>query len=222
MTKIRFTKDSFVFFEELVENNNREWFHAHKKDFQDKIERPLLDLLDMLSHRLSDAEVPLRGGAKTTFKMNRDVRFSADKSLYKTSISALLTPSGTKEEMGGVIYVSMDQAGGLAAAGWYKLPPKALKPLRQKIIEDETGFDRVRDALSKAGRVISANDTLSSMPRGFEAFGDHRHADIIKLKMLVLSENLPKSAFLKGDVVGRIEALARDAMPLLQFFRPAV
>ncbi|MEM7778020.1 MAG: DUF2461 family protein [Pseudomonadota bacterium] len=86
MTEVRFSKTASTFLGELSENNNREWFNAHKQDFVTHVERPFLDVLDALSARLSDAVVPLRGGSRTTFKMNRDVRFSADESPYKTAI----------------------------------------------------------------------------------------------------------------------------------------
>lgn len=123
--------------------------------------------------------------------------------------------------MGEALYAHMDQAGGFAAAGWYKLQPKALKPFRQKIINDAAGFDSVREAFTKAGRWLADNDTLNSMPRGFEDHSDHRHADVIKLKSPVLFESLPNSAFPSGEVAHRLETLARDAMPLLTFFRSA-
>ncbi|MEL6622095.1 MAG: TIGR02453 family protein [Pseudomonadota bacterium] len=221
MTKICFNKRAFSFFENLAENNNREWFNAHKDEFKSDVDTPFLELLEALSAQLADAKISFRGGPKTKFKMNRDVRFSNDKSPYKTAISALLTPSGTKDEMGGVLYVHMDRAGGLAAAGWYKLSPKMLKPMRQKMISDADEFDRVRAALSASGRTLSDHDTLSSMPRGFEAHSDHRHAEFVRLKSLILSENLPKSAFTSGDVIDRLEKLANDAMPLLRFFKSA-
>lgn len=84
------------------------------------MEGPFLDLLKALTERLSDAGVPLRGNPYAVFRMNRDMRFTEDKSPYRTSISAVLTPSGTKEEDGGLLYVQMDRKGlrgeGLARA----------------------------------------------------------------------------------------------------------
>lgn len=107
-----FQRGCLCVFDDLVANNTRAWSNVHKRDFRDKVERPRLDLLDVLSHRVTDTDVPLRGGPKPTFKMNQDVRFGTDKSPYNSAIFALLTPKGTKEEIGGIIYVSMDQSGG--------------------------------------------------------------------------------------------------------------
>ncbi|MEL6562954.1 MAG: TIGR02453 family protein [Pseudomonadota bacterium] len=214
-----FTEKSFEFFEELTENNNKEWFQAHKPDFKTYVEDPFLDLLEALTDRLSDAEVPLRGNPKTKFRMNRDLRFSEDKSPYKTSIAALLTPSGTKQEGGGVLYFHMDANGGFTGTGWHMLPPKALKPFRRAMVDQAETFDKVRKALSDSGRGFADDNSLKSMPRGFEDFDDHRHADAIKLKSLLVSEPLPKIAFTSSDVVDRVEKMARDAMPFLVWGR---
>ena len=214
-----FTAKSFAFLDGLAENNDRDWFHAHRDAFEAYVQGPFLDLLEELTGRLSDAEVPLRGNPKTMFRMNRDVRFSKDKSPYKTSIAALLTPSGTKLEGGGLLYVHMDRTGGFAGTGWHKLPPEALKPFRQAMIDDPDRFAGVRDALDGKGRALSDDDSLTAMPRGFEDHDDHRHADAIRLKSLILSEDLPKVAFTSGDVADRVEALARDAMPFLAWGR---
>ena len=219
MTKHGFTEKSFAFFEGLAENNNKEWFHDHKEDFKVHVEEPFLDLLEALTDRLADADVPLRGNPKTKFRMNRDVRFSEDKSPYKTSIAALLTPSGTKQEGGGVLYVHMDANGGFTGTGWHMLPPKALKPFRQTMVDEADAFDKVRKALADAGRGFADDHSLKSMPRGFEDYDDHRHADAIKLKSLLVSEPLPKVAFASGDVVDRVEKMARDAMPFLAWGR---
>lgn len=214
-----FTEKSFAFFEELAENNNKEWFHDHKPDFQTYVEEPFLDLLEALTERLEDADVPLRGNPKTKFRMNRDVRFSEDKSPYKTSIAAVLTPSGTKQESGGLLYVHMDANGGFTGTGWHNLAPKALKPFRAAMVEDAEGFDKVRKSLSDADRQFANDNSLTAMPRGFEDYDDHRHAEAIKLKSILISEDLPKVAFTSGDVVERVEKLARDAMLFLSWGR---
>lgn len=214
-----FTAKSFEFLDGLAKNNDREWFNNHKGDFEAYVREPFLDLLDALTERLADADVPLRGNPKTVFRMNRDVRFSNDKSPYKTSIAAVLTPSGTKQEEGGLLYVHMDRTGGFAGTGWHNLAPKALKPFREAMVEEPERFDTVRSALSKADRAFATDNSLTAMPRGFEEHDDHRHADAIRLKSLLVSEELPKSAFTSGDVVDRVERLARDAMPFLAWGR---
>ena len=215
MSRSSFTENSFAFFEELSQNNNKEWFHDHKADFEKYVEDPFLNLLEALSDRLKDAEVPLRGNPKTKFRMNRDVRFSEDKSPYKTSIAAVLTPSGTKQESGGLLYVHMDAKGGFTGTGWHNLTPNALKPFRRAMAEDAETFDKVRASLKETQRTFADENSLTSMPRGFETYDDHRHADAMKLKSILVSEDFPKVAFTSNDVVDRVEKMARDAMTFL-------
>ena len=214
-----FTAKSFAFLEGLAENNDKDWFHAHREEFDTHVEGPFLDLLADLTARLGDAEPAFRGDRKTMFRMNRDVRFSKDKSPYKTSIAAVMTPSGTKEESGGLLYLQMDRTGGFAGTGWHKLDPKALGPFRDAMIADAERFDGVRDALSKSGRTLENGESLTAMPRGYADHEGHRHSDALRLKSLLVAEDLPKMAFTSGDVAGRIEALAREAAPLLSWGR---
>ena len=146
------------------------------------------------------------------------MRFSEDKSPYKTSIAAVLTPSGTKK-CGGLLYVHMDATGGFTGTGLHILAPKPLKPSLQAIVEDAAAFVKVRDALAGADRNLADDNRLTSMPRGFEEHGDHRHADAVQLKSLLFSQELPKVAFTSGDVVNRVAKMARDAMQFLVWGR---
>ncbi|MEM7694090.1 MAG: DUF2461 domain-containing protein [Pseudomonadota bacterium] len=215
-----FTDRSFKFLADLAKNNEREWFNDNKALFHEVLEAPFLALLEDLSDRLSDADIPLKGGKKTMFRMNRDVRFSKDKRRYKENVAGLLTPSGTKKEMAGLVYCDIRADGGMAAAGYYNLAPKALGPMRDKMVADEAGFQEALDALSAAGLSLKTENALSTMPRGFTEHADHPHAWAIKLKSVIVMEPMPKTAWKSGDVADRVERIARGAMPLFQFFAP--
>ena len=215
-----FTGKSFELLEGLAANNEREWFHAHKSDIETHLREPFAALLEALTNRLSDAPRPLMGGAKTMFRMNRDVRFSEDKSPYKTAVSGMLTASGAKAEGGGVLYLQIDVEGGFMGSGFHMLSPKQLGPFRDAMIARADEWDDVLARLDAAGRTLDGENSLTSMPRGYAEHDGHRHAASIKLKSLLLREDLPKIAWTSGDVVDRAERLARDAMPLLTFERP--
>lgn len=215
-----FSKASFDFLAELAKNNNKDWFNTNKRSFKELIQEPFISLLNALSNRLEDARRPLSGGKSTVFRMNRDVRFTEDKSPYKTNVSGLLTPSGLKSEVAGLVYIQMDSTGGFACSGYYNLSPKQLGPIRDAIIERADEFDEVLNGLEATGRHLEDHQSLSSMPRGFAEHADHRHAHYIRLQTLLVQENLPKSEWIDGSVVDRVEKLARDTMPLLTFQDP--
>ena len=102
------SETSFALLTELAANNSKEWYDAHKADIKTHCLTPFGEMLEHVSNRLIDGPLPLEGSTKTMFRMNRDVRFSKDKSPYKTSVSGMLTPSGTKAEIAGMVYVEMN------------------------------------------------------------------------------------------------------------------
>ena len=86
-----FSKTTFEFLRNLEINNNREWWLQNTQDFESNVRLPFLHLIDGLSAEMESNGVGLSGGSNTIFRMNRDTRFSHDKSSYKTFISGLLT-----------------------------------------------------------------------------------------------------------------------------------
>lgn len=212
-----FDAQSFAFLETLAAHNDRDWFTANKAVFATRLERPFIHLLETLSNRLADAPLPVSGGKATVFRMNRDVRFSEDKRPYKTNLSGLLTASGTKKEAGGIVYLQLDATGGFAAAGYYGLSPAELGPIRDAMIARTGDFAAIKAGLTQAGRDLDRGDSLTAMPKGFAEHADHSHAAEIRLKSLILREDLGRDLWLSGEVVDRVERLVRDAMPLLAF-----
>jgi len=212
-----FDADTFAFLGGLAANNNREWFTANKAVFAARLEQPFIHLLETLGNRLADAPRPMSGGKATLFRMNRDTRFGEDKRPYKTNLSGLLTASGSKTEAGGVVYVQLDETGGFAAAGYHGLTPADLGPLRDAIVARADDFAAIKAGLAKAGRDLDRSDSLTGMPKGYAEHAGHPHAAELRLKTLILRESLTPAQWQSGDVVNRVEALARDAMPLLAF-----
>ncbi|MFC5381673.1 TIGR02453 family protein [Aquipuribacter nitratireducens] len=214
------TETTFRWFTDLQENNSAEWFHANRTTFDEYVAEPFEDLLEEVTARLAGTDAPLRGGAATTFRMNRDVRFSADKSPYSTSRSALLTRSGTKSESGGLVYVQLGGDGGLLAGGLYKPPTSRLDPLRQSMLEDPDGFSAVVDALAANGHELDRSDAVKTMPRGYTEHADHPLAAYLRLKQLVVMEPLPKAAWLDDTAADRVVDFALGIAPLLRFVDP--
>ncbi|MGJ8560578.1 MAG: DUF2461 domain-containing protein [Litorimonas sp.] len=222
MSDLGFTKASFDFLADLSDNNNKAWFDENKPVFETYLKAPFVTLLAVLSARLSDADIPMQGSKKTLFRMHRDIRFSKDKRPYKTNTGALMTPDGRKNEKAPILYLHMDATGGFAAAGFYKFKASDLEPIRQRMLDKADEFDAVLSDLEKAGLTLMRPDPLKSMPRGFKGAEDHRHADKLQLKSLIVEVDLPKVAWTSGDVVNQVETFARAAMPLLRFGQAAL
>lgn len=212
-----FSKQSFEFLKGLEANNNRDWYQANKAAHKAHLEAPLVALLEALTNRLSDAPRPLMGDKKTMFRLNRDTRFSEDKTPYKTAVSGMLTTTGVKGDGGGLLYLHCARGGGFLGVGFYGMSPKQLAPKRQAMIARAEDYARVLDELKAAGRTLDMSMSLTAMPRGFSEHADHPHAEHIKLKSYIIREDLRESDWTSGDVVDKAEKLARDVMPLLLF-----
>lgn len=212
-----FTSATFEFLTTLETNNNRAWFNAHKRRFQETVEAPFVALLEALSNRLVDARRPIYGGKQTMFRVHRDTRFSKDKTPYKTNVSGVLTATGTKSPASGMLYIQVAAGGGFSASGYYNLSPKQLNPIRDAMVTHPRRFEGVLQSLSKSGRIFDTSMALTSMPKGFREQAEHPYADYIKLKSLMVREEISKAAWMDGSAIDLLEALARDTMELLSF-----
>ena len=212
-----FTAQSFDLLKQLAANNNRAWFHAHKDEIEDRLQLPFAELLDAVSRKLAKKRIGLSGGPETMFRMNRDVRFSKDKSPYKAQVSGMLTPGGGRDQNGGVLYAQITADGGMIAAGHYQLSATQLGPIRDRIVKEPKAFEKVLKALQKAGLTLSEDGALKTMPRGFADKADHPLAKYLRLTSLVVGEDVPRAAWLDGGVVGRMVAVGVACGPLLAF-----
>lgn len=216
------TKTSFDLLDQLAQNNTKDWYDAHKDDIKAHCLAPFGEMLEHVSNRLINSDLPLEGNAKTMFRMHRDVRFSKDKTPYKSAVSGMLTPSGTKVDMAGMVYVEMNASGGWVAGGFYKLPTAQLGLIRQRIIDRTDLFQNVLDGLSDAGTGLADMDRLTRMPKGFNEYEDHPFAEDIKRKSFIIRTDIAMASWLNGDVTGIVADLSRTSGPLIKFGKTAL
>ncbi|MFN7176814.1 MAG: TIGR02453 family protein [Thermaurantiacus sp.] len=210
-------KDAFRLLAELEANNHRDWFQANRDAIRSSVQEPFAEVLGAISEELAGADLPLSGGADTMFRMNRDVRFSADKSPYNASASGLLTPSGNKDESAGIMYLHMDKDGGFLACGFYKMPTSHLNTIRDRIVARPDAFRAAIDDLSEAGLALSSDMMLKGMPRGYADHADAWFAEHLRRKVLIVREDLDTESWTSGAVVATAAGIARASAGLLRF-----
>jgi len=115
-----FPREALGFFKGLAAHNDRDWFQAHKKTYERTCRQPMLDLMAELEPRLGRSRIS---------RINRDIRFSNNKSPYKTHIAAGV----------GGYYIHLSQAGLYVGTGIYKPDPPVLARLRAAIDRDASG-----------------------------------------------------------------------------------
>lgn len=203
----------------LEADNSKDWFDAHRDEVRAHLQEPFAATLVAISDRLKPTEAPLSGGEKTMFRMNRDVRFSNDKSPYSTHVSGVLTRSGAKGESNGIAYLHLDKHGGYVAVGWYKLTPKDLGPIRDRMVEHPDKLKAVVEALAAHSLELSDEQSLTAMPRGYAEHADSDIAPYLKLQTLMVQRDLPKAVWKSGEAVDRVAELVTSCAPLLAFGR---
>lgn len=212
---------AFQLLSELKANNAKEWFDAHRDAIKHEVQAPFEHVLERVTEGLSGSGFPLRGGRQTMFRMNRDVRFSRDKSPYSEHVSGVLTPSGTKAEGGGLVYLHLDAEGGFVAAGAYKLDAKSLGPIRDAIVASPERFRKVLDDLKAAGLALSDEMALRSMPQGFTAHADDWFAPHLKLQSFMVRRTLAREDWISGAVVDHVVHFAEACESLNRFIGKA-
>lgn len=160
---------AFRFYAELEENNNREWWLEHKTTYDAEVKQPLVSLLSELEPEFGPAKI---------FRPNRDVRFSQDKSPYKTAQGAF---AAGQEGVG--FYLQINADGLLIGGGYHSHTPAQLARFRAAVDAPESGLElqKIVDAVAAAGFAIEG-ERLKTVPRGFDK--DHPRAELLKHKSL--------------------------------------
>ena len=134
------TQEYINFFKELESNNYKEWFDKNRKRYEEHVRKPFIELVESLIPGLLEIEPSILPDAKKSlFRINRDIRFSADKTPYNTMMKAGLSSGGKKSELPGFylgIGVDMVHMGG----GLYQLDKNALKNVRSLIAANTDEF----------------------------------------------------------------------------------
>ena len=170
--------EAIEFYEGLEADNTRAYWQDHKKEYEELVKGPMVELL---------AELEAEFGAGKIFRPFRDVRFSKDKSPYKTAIGATL-------ERGG--YVQFSAHGLASGSGYYVMMPDQLEQYRRAVDDDKsgTGLEGVVATLRKAGIVVTGHDTLKTAPKGYPK--DHPRIDLLRHKGLIAWKEWPVAAWM--------------------------
>ncbi|MBO0730789.1 MAG: DUF2461 domain-containing protein [Acidimicrobiaceae bacterium] len=190
-------EDAVDFFDGLEEDNSKAYWQAHKHIYEASVRRPMEELLAELSGEFGPGRI---------FRPYRDVRFSADKSPYKTSIAAQLEGGG---------YVQLSAAGLGVGSGMYHMPAEQLARYRAAVAAELPGqalANLVADA-RRSGMEVIAHETLKTVPRGFDRA--HPRAELLRLKGLVTWREWPAGTWLASSRARtRVVEFLRGSRPI--------
>jgi uncharacterized protein (TIGR02453 family) len=200
----RFTgwpEEAFTFFAGLEADNSRAYWLEHKAVYDTAVKLPFAALSSAVAS--SHSELLL-------FRPHRDVRFSKDKSPYKTAAGAL-----GEREGGATYYVQLSAEGLMVGAGMYDLAADQLERFRAAVLDDAAGPElaSVADRLEGAGYELGALHTLKTAPRGVPR--DHPRIGLLRRKGLIISRSFPRASWMHtAKALDRIVAVWTDAEPM--------
>lgn len=209
------------FFKALIKNQNRAWFQAHKADYEQGWAEPMRLLLAEVRERIDPyfPHVDLAEEAKV-FRIFRDVRFSKDKTPYKTHVAGILhvKRTGKITEVPAVLYVQFGPLESILAAGHYMMDSEQLARYRAAIVDDKQGKDlaAILKKLQRAGYEPGSADVLKNAPRGFDP--EHPRVDLLKRKGLVVSfPEVPKKLLASRALVDWMVKATKPVAPLVEW-----
>lgn len=217
MTSTGFQPDTFRFLQDLASNNSREWFEAHKGDYQRAVKKPA----DLFRPALQDALEALTGRALASkqFRINRDLRFSKDKTPYNTHIRMAFWPTGSafdgKQAQPPSFFLSIEVDHIRFGTGCMAFSRPVLGAYLSGLEASEgTTLDELLTGLKARDFEVSAPD-LAKPPRGFPR--DHAHADLARHKGLAVWKTLAGPDAVQGETA--VAALAKEWGPTLPFWK---
>ena len=209
------------FLQELSENNNKEWFHANRKRYEESRDKVLF-ITEVLINEIRkwDKNIPVMNPKDCMFRIFRDVRFSKDKRPYKTNFGSFIAKGGRKSMNPGY-YLHIEPEGSFIGGGIYMPPAEPLKAIRNYIAEHAEEFrDIINDKEFKQVYPEMYDHKLKTTPKGFPK--DHEYIHLLRYKSYVYSTNLKKDALLGENFVESIVVAFRQLYKVNVFLNEAL
>jgi uncharacterized protein (TIGR02453 family) len=212
-----FPQNALPFLQNLGANNNRDWFEEHRKTYEADVKGPMVQLIAALVTEFHVQGIPLTADPqKAIMRINRDVRFSKDKSPYKTSIAATMTRTGERHAQ-GLLYLHIEPGDSFMAAGFYELAPPELAAMRKAIVADADAWQQLESQLSGTGIVLQRDGALVKTPKGFSNELPDDVTAALRLKSFVVKQALSTTELHSSQLPGHIAQWTLKILPLLDF-----
>jgi uncharacterized protein (TIGR02453 family) len=210
---------SFKFLKQLSKNNNKEWFDINRKTYEVcKVEfetfiKVLLDKSLVFDKQLAGLEAK-----KCLFRINKDVRFSKDKSPYKLNMGASINPGGKKSMIPGY-YIHIEPGKSFLAGGSYQPMPEMLAAIRQEIDYNSAEFKKIISAkdFKLYFKELSQEDKLKTAPKGYEK--THPDIALLQLKHFITVHPLSDEDVLNKNFPTYAAKVFKAMLPLNLFLR---
>lgn len=213
---------TFKFLKQLAKNNQKEWFDANRKTYElckaefETVVKSVIDKSSAFDNTIAGLEAK-----KCLFRINRDVRFSKDKSPYKLNMGASISPGG-KKEMGAGYYIHIQPGKSFLAGGCYMPDPVALAKIRQEIDYNSADFKKIVNAkdFKTYFKELSQEDKLKTAPKGYPK--DHPELVYLQHKHFIVVHDLKDSQVTDKNFPAYAAKVFKAMLPLNVFLRRCI
>jgi uncharacterized protein (TIGR02453 family) len=222
---VSFSPATLRFLRGLASHNNKPWFEAHRAEYEAGVKAPMQALIEEMDVRLARSAPEIVGDPKRSmFRIYRDIRFSADKSPYKTHASCwFYHRDGSRgvgreaEGSGAGFYFQIAPGDSFSGGGMWMPPKEALGRIREAIAKNPKAFEKVAADPRVKRRFGGLDDEgqLKRVPRGYAP--DHPGATWLRFQSFVAGRRLSDAQTVSGRLAALLESDFRVLLPLVRW-----
>ena len=210
-----FDEELFKFLKQLKQNNKKEWFLKNKDRYEAKVKEPMLRFITDLRPKLHGINPKLKVVAKSNggsmFRIYRDVRFSSDKSPYKTNAAAHFPYTGARSDVHTPgFYLQLGPGECFGGGGIWRPEAKELRMIRNRILDEPEAWKKV-----KSCKLEIEGDKLKRPPRGYNP--EHPFIEDLKLKDFIFSVSFTEKQVCGRNFLDQYVSACQKMNPLMKF-----
>ena len=214
-----FTEDVFDFFTELRMNNSKQWFDENRERYENSVVEASREFVVSLGdklHALSEGFNAIPKVNQSMFRVNRDVRFSKNKSPYKTHLGLLFWEGDRKRMENSGVYVNIEAESCFIATGLHSFSKDVLESYRNAILSKPKAksLQLILSRLEKKHTI--SGETYKNVPRGFDK--DYEFAELLKFKGIFVMQSFPDELVYSDDLFITIVDQMQDTLELHKWF----
>lgn len=222
------TPAALRFFRQLAAHNNKQWFEAHRTQYEQEVRAPMRELIEELDVRFARFAPEIGGDPKRSmFRINRDIRFSEDKSPYKTNAACWFHHRSASRRVGGEategsagFYFHFEPGESLVGGGLWMPPRPQLNRLRDAIAERPDAFSRMMAGLPKRFAGLDDSAVLKRMPRGYSE--EHPAARWLRYQSFTSGRSLTDAQVTSARLPDLLAREFEQLLPLVRWLNGAL
>ena len=214
-----FSRKTISFLKELNQNNNKVWFDENRQRYEDEVRTPALSYIESMTQPLASISPHFIASAKKTggslMRVHKDLRFSKDKTPYKTNVGIHFRHARGKDVHAPGFYLHIEPGDVFLSAGIWRPQSSTLGNVRTLIDEYPKEWKKLASKLTGKDEFTFAGDSLKRPPAGFQA--EHPLINDLKRKDFIVIRNLSVSSVYAKDFEQQTAFLFKTAAPLVKF-----